>query len=43
MAHHGFDKAEGIDIDRVPLASTEATRVGLRVTRWTSSSPIGCG
>jgi len=29
IQHHGFDKAEGIDIDRVPLASTEATRVGL--------------
>jgi NitT/TauT family transport system substrate-binding protein len=29
IQHHGFDKAEGIDLDVVPLASTEATRVGL--------------
>ena len=29
IQHHEFDKEEGIDLDVVPLASTEATRVGL--------------
>jgi NitT/TauT family transport system substrate-binding protein len=29
IQHNGFDKAEGIDLDVRPLASTEATRVGL--------------
>jgi NitT/TauT family transport system substrate-binding protein len=29
IQQHGFDKAEDIDLDVVPLASTEATRVGL--------------
>jgi len=29
IQRNGFDKAEGIGIDVVPLASTEATRVGL--------------
>jgi NitT/TauT family transport system substrate-binding protein len=29
VQHHGLDKAEGFDLELVPLASTEATRVGL--------------
>ena len=32
IQHHGFDKAEGFDLDVVPLASTEATRVGLLIS-----------
>ena len=45
IQHHGFDKAEGIDLEVVPLASTEATRVGLLsqsldliVTDWLGES-----
>jgi NitT/TauT family transport system substrate-binding protein len=30
IQRNGFDKAEGIDLDVVPLASTEATAVGLQ-------------
>ena len=30
IQHNGFDKAEGIELDVVPLASTEATTVGLQ-------------
>jgi NitT/TauT family transport system substrate-binding protein len=29
VQHHGFDKEAGFELDLVPLASTEATRVGL--------------
>jgi NitT/TauT family transport system substrate-binding protein len=29
IRHNGFDKAEGIKLDVMPLASTEATKVGL--------------
>jgi len=28
IQHHGFDKADGVDPEVVPLASSEATRVG---------------
>jgi NitT/TauT family transport system substrate-binding protein len=35
IQHHGFDKAEDIDLDVVPLASTKATRsLDLIVTDW---------
>ena len=30
MRNHGFDKAEGIELEIVPLASTQATELALR-------------